>query len=1028
MSQAPALPLPTLASLGLDAAALQAWLEQMPNALALVDAPSGLIQWANSAFANATGRARPDLPGQPVGALFDLDLPAFASLAQSGLPRDVGLHRADGRAGHGRLQCQPLRGSLCTLTWWPTDELHQMHELLELTQTFGRLGVWTRDVRTQQGQWDDHMFRFFGLAQSSQPPSFDLALQAVAEEDREPLQQVFNQSMQHAGQYSRRYRLRRPDGTLCHVHSQWVVRCGSDGRPQRAMGVLVDDTETIARVQSHTQTAAQLQLAVELGNILYWRTDLASGKVAFNDRALALYGRTGQAPLSPEELRKIVHPDDLAEYLAKAGETMRDGRPVDMEIRVRNAHGAWRYVLTRRVAQHDGQGRAVAILGVGLDITERVQETRRATVLAQRVEIATQAAAIGFVSIDAGAERPNWNAQMRLIHGVAPDSPEPTVRDWLKHAVHPGDRGRVRKAVASLAQGAAQEFDIDFRLHRPGGELRHVRFHARADNQGEQTVFVGVMIDETEARAGERALRAANERAALAVHGTGLGTWEIDLRSGTTFWDEQMWQLRGLAPRAAAPSEGERRELIHPDDRALVDAKLAQAIADAGPAYYEFRCRLPDGQWRWLASRSLAQRDEQGNTIGRLGVNWDITDTKNAEGARHERAVAERDSRAKSQFLARMSHELRTPLNAVLGFTQMLQNDGESSSAETRRRRLDHIRAAGQHLLSLINDVLDLSSLEGGEVRVQLGPVALGPLVNETLPLVEELARQRKVKLRVGNVAGSAQADATRLRQVLLNLLTNAIKYNAAGGSVTVSAEPRAEWVVLRINDTGRGMSDEQLRHVFEPFNRLGLEQEEIEGTGIGLAIVKALVERMGGSVHVDSTLGVGSVFELRLPLAAPAAEPARGAAGAAAQRVHLVGTRRPGERPTLLYIEDNPVNVLIVEELVNQRTGLQFSAAVDGTSGVARARELRPDLILVDMQLPDFDGIEVLRRLRADPLTKDITCISLSANALRQDVDAALAAGFADYWTKPLDFKAFLTALDGLFGPAAAADMAGFD
>ncbi len=1028
MSQAPATTSPALSSLGLGDAALQAWLDQMPNALALVEAPSGLIQWANAAFANATGHARADLPGKPVNALFDLDAQAFASLAQSGLPRDVGLHHADGRAGHGRLQCQPLQGSLCALTWWPTDELRQTQELFERTQTFGRLGVWTRDVRTQQGQWDARMFRFFGLAPSSQPPSFDLASQAVVEEDREPLRLVFYASMKQAGHYSRRYRLRRADGSICHVHSQWEVCNGGDGLPLRAMGVLVDDTETIAQVRSHTQTAAQLQLAVELGNILYWRTDLASGEMKFNDRAPAIIGRTGQPALLPDELRQIVHPDDLAEYLAKGRDTVRDGRPVDMEVRLRHADGAWRYVLTRRVAQHDGQGRAVAILGVGLDITERVEETRRAIVLAQRVEIATQAAAIGFVSIEAGAERPNWNAQMRHIHGLAAGSPEPTVRDWLKHIIYPSDRARVRKAVANLAQGQVQEFDIDFRLHRPSGELRHVRFHARADNQGEQGVFVGVMIDETEARAAERALHVANERAALAVRSTGLGTWELDLRSGTTFWDEQMWRLRGLAPRATPLNADERRDLTHPDDRAAVDAKLAQAIAEASPTYYEFRSRLPDGHWRWLASRSLPQRDEQGRSVGRLGVNWDITDSKNAEDARRERAVAERNSLAKSQFLARMSHELRTPLNAVLGFTQMLQNDGERASAETRKRRLDHIRAAGQHLLSLINDVLDLSSLEGGEVRVQLGPVALGPLVNETLPLVEKLASQRQVTLREGSVAGVAQADATRLRQVLLNLLTNAIKYNTEGGSVTVSAEPRAEWVVVRISDTGRGMSDEQLRHVFEPFNRLGLEQEDIEGTGIGLAIVKALVERMGGSVHVDSTPGVGSVFELRLPLAAPAAEPACGVPEAPAQWMRLAATRRPGARPSLLYIEDNPVNVLIVEELVSHRTGLQFSAASDGTSGVARARELRPDLILVDMQLPDFDGIEVLRRLRADPLTKDITCISLSANALSQDIDAAMAAGFADYWTKPLNFKAFLTALDSLFGPAAGADVAGFD
>ena len=262
-----------------------------------------------------------------------------------------------------------------------------------------------------------------------------------------------------------------------------------------------------------------------------------------------------------------------------------------------------------------------------------------------------------------------------------------------------------------------------------------------------------------------------------------------------------------------------------------------------------------------------------------------------------------------------------------------------------------------------------------------------------------------------------------RLRQVLLNLLSNAIKYNRAGGSVVVEAHTESAQagpeICLRVTDTGRGMSPHQLRHAFEPFNRLGVEREGIEGTGIGLSIVKALVERMGGRVAVRSEPARGSAFEVRLPQAdesdplttlsppdsldntsAPAPESARAA--------------RTGR---LLYIEDNPVNVMLVSELVAMRPGLRLDVAADGEDGVARAIESRPDLILVDMQLPGIDGHEVRRRLRLDPRTAPIPCIALSANAMPEDIERALQAGFADYWTKPLDFKAFMASIDALFG-----------
>jgi hypothetical protein len=414
----------------------------------------------------------------------------------------------------------------------------------------------------------------------------------------------------------------------------------------------------------------------------------------------------------------------------------------------------------------------------------------------------------------------------------------------------------------------------------------------------------------------------------------------------------------------------------------------------------------------------------------RIGVNWDITETRTLREARQEREIALRESQAKSRFLSRMSHELRTPLNAVLGYTQLLQaaEQGDDAAAGQRRDHLTRIGAAGEHLLNLINDVLELSSLEGGEVRIELGPTPLEPLVEQTLALLEPLRRKRGITIHSAGLDAAApvMADPTRMRQVLLNLLGNALKYNREGGEVRVEALPRGDRVLLRISDTGHGMTDAQLLHLFEPFNRLGRDggdAEAADGSGIGLVIVKALVERMGGSVHVDSSVGVGTVFELRLAAASPALEsqaqpaPVPAPPQPAAARAEAA-TARP--QRLLLYIEDNEVNALIIGELLAQRRELRLHVAVDGISGVADAVALQPDLILLDMQLPDIDGFEVLRRLRAEPATAGIPCIALSANAMPADIQRALQAGMTDYWTKPLDFKAFLAAIDQLFGPPA--------
>ena len=695
---------------------------------------------------------------------------------------------------------------------------------------------------------------------------------------------------------------------------------------------------------------------------------------------------------------------------------LQSGRTQGLELALRTAPGDTLQVDARVAAL--GADR-LWTLTRSLDMTRQVEPSRRAEQLSQRLEAAARAARLGIWATGVGAVRAEWNAQMFELFDLVGAGQPPTPAEWVRLCVHPDDRARVAGALRQYHDGLTGALEIEFRSRRRDGTTRWMVLRADMDRRdAAQARMSGIVMDVTERHEAQAALHAISERAALIARHAGIGTWEADAADGPALWDEQMFRLRGLEPRPLAPSRAERLALVHPDDRsANVDAP-GGFVLEMPPSAYEFRVRLPDGGYRWLASRSAPLHDGQGRVVKRVGVNWDINEAKNAELARQQALLAERESQAKSRFLSRMSHELRTPLNAVLGFTQLLQLEARQSPADAGRgERLDHIRAAGEQLLRLIDDALDLSSLQAGMLELELQAVPIAEAVAQVLPLVAELAGTQRVTVHRGALDGSVQADPARLRQVLLNLLTNAIKYNRPAGQVVVDATVAGAVVRVSVRNTGRGLRPEQVAQLFEPFNRLGADAEGIDGSGIGLTIVKALVEAMGGQIAVSSVPERGTVFEVSLPRA-PAAEAAATAA-AAAVRSAPASSARSGQ---LLYIEDNGVNVLLVEELVKSLSGLRIACEATGAAGVARARALRPDLILIDMQLPDFDGFEVLRRVRAHAETADIRCIALSANAMPDDIERGLAAGFDDYWTKPIKFKPFLDALDRLFPVAAGA------
>ncbi|ODV09305.1 MAG: hypothetical protein ABT20_11330 [Rubrivivax sp. SCN 70-15] len=526
--------------------------------------------------------------------------------------------------------------------------------------------------------------------------------------------------------------------------------------------------------------------------------------------------------------------------------------------------------------------------------------------------------------------------------------------------------------------------------------------------------------DVTASVAAEQALRESETRFRTMADGAPALIWLSDA-DGMPTWFNQRWLLytgRTMAQELATPWAAR----VHPDDAADDEAGFLRALAARRPYQSEFRLRGADAGWRWIADSAVPRFGADGRFEGYISYGWEITERKAAEAALiAAKDEAERANRAKSEFLSRMSHELRTPMNAILGFGQLLESDCGDPLSEGQRARVQEMLRGGRHLLELINEVLDLARIEAGSLQLQLESVDLAALVDDCLRLVQPMAAARSIGFEIQRPATETRrvrADPVRLKQVLLNLLSNAIKYNREGGSVRLGCRADGDALRIEVRDSGPGLGLAEQERLFQAFERLDADKSGVEGAGIGLALSKWLVELMHGEIGVESQPGQGSNFWIRLArcelqpvvaLAAPAAGTAPPAVPAADGR-------------TVLYIEDNPVNQALMEGMLGHRAGLRLLMAEQPEAGLALATQARPDLVLLDIQLPGIDGFEVLRRLRADARTSGIPVVAVSANAMPADLAQARAAGFAEYLTKPLDLPLLLATVDRMLGAPAHA------
>jgi len=715
--------------------------------------------------------------------------------------------------------------------------------------------------------------------------------------------------------------------------------------------------------------------------------------------------------------------------------------------------GATDYVLKNNLARLPAAVRRAVEEAAAVVARKRLEDSQR--LHATRMQSLMDSSLDAIIVMDAQGVVLDWNGQAESMFGwYKADAVGRTVAELIIPPQHREAHARGLGKFLATGVGPMLNRRLELTaLHRALGEFP-VELTVTAYKVKDQWQFTGFINDISRRKLAERRLAAQYAVTQVLAESTALeeagvrilevlceclcwevgGLWTVD-RDANLLRCTEIWHVPDLdaaefvaasRQRTFAPGVGMPGRVWSSGKPAWIPDVLqdpnfprAPVAAKAGlHAAIGFPIKIGNqvnGIIEFFNRKVLEPNTELMQMVGDIGHKiGQFIERKETEASLQERDLAklsaERANQAKSEFLSRMSHELRTPLNAVLGFAQLLEMDALSPE---QQQHVQHILKGGRHLLTLINEVLDIARIEAGRMTFSLEPVQVYAVIEEAVDLVRPQVAARKIQL-ISPPAQEApvyvRADRQRLKQVLLNLLSNGVKYNREGGSLTVSGQAVPEGRYrMTVTDTGGGIPPALMSRLFTPFDRLEADSRT-EGTGLGLALSRSLITAMGGTISVDSAVGRGTSVSVELPMS----EPPGTRAATAPEKVQITAPA-PGGPFTILYIEDNLSNCQLVERLVEKRPGLRLLSAMQGKLGVELAVSHRPDLILLDLNLPDIQGDEVLLRLREHPETAGIPVVMLSADAMQRQIDKLLAGGARGYLTKPIEVTQFYTLLDEL-------------
>ena len=1018
-------------------APLAAALESTASGVVICDPhqPDAPIVFANPAFCAITGYRREEVLGRNCRFLQgpDTDTATIAQMRAAVAKREP-FHgtlrncRKDGTPFWNALNISPVFddfGELVSFVGVQVDMTAQVEALEQARQSEARLaaaqrvaqiGSWecafnaAGELDQKSVIWSDETYRLVGLTREENVDLWAHSYGCVHPDDVAAAEAVFVEAIRTRGGYSIDHRMVLPDGTRRVVHVEASILLDeATGAPLRMVGTMQDITARKTAEDALRVSEQNYRAFFDANPLPSWVFDHRTLMILeVNSASVAHYGYSREEFLamtildfhSPEEIVVL-----QANFPAVGSGPLRS-----QPTRHRKKDGT---VIEVEISGGDiSIGGRPAVLAVINDVTERQR-----TELALRESEATFSGAFTHSPIGTALASPEgrWLRVNPAFCKLTGYSEAELLRRTIQDVTHPEDLEVSQEKLRHGAEDGTPVLLFEKRyLHADGYVINVLISSTLVRNQsGEPSHWVTQIQDITERKRAEEELRwktafleaqvnssfdsivVSNSEAKLLLQNQrSIDLWQLPAHLADMSVSANEERFRWITGRTADP-ERFRAKLVHlhahPDETNHDEVILKNGTV--------------------LDFYTAPVLGQDGTYYGRIWTYRDITDRKQAEENLRAKEEAERTNKEKSKFLSRMSHELRTPLNAILGFGQVLKF---SDLKEQDAVALGYILKGGQHLLSLIDEVLDLSRVESGEMRLELSSVDAVALTKECTNLLARLMAARHLRCTVKNPPGPALlwCDRQRLRQMLLNLLANAIKYNRERGKITVSFEPVAGGRLrLNVTDTGPGIASEDIARLFVPFERLEHESGEVAGTGLGLVVSRRIAEAMDGAVDVTSEVGRGSTFWVELPLAAAPPALPRGSG----DPPRATSPRPPTPKnAALLYIEDNLSNLQVMEMLFDRRRpGWRFLSARDGQEGWEQARRSLPEAILLDLQLPWISGEEVLKRLRDDPATRAIPVIVLSADATVHSRERLLALGATEYISKPFQVQALLALLD---------------